>query len=188
MSAIFEAGVVGREPTEVVICTSIEPVAYAAGMTEARDIETVERVINATPEAIFALLADPSRHHEIDGSGTVHDAKNTPERVKLGDEFGMDMKRGIPYSTHNVVVEFEDNRRIAWQHTTAGPIGTILGAGALWRYELEPSGERTRVRETWDISRVRWFKPVLRLGRARQDTRKSMEKTLENIENHLATP
>ena len=98
---------------EVVTCTTIEPCAYAAGMTESRDVETVERVINATPEAIFALLADPSRHHEIDGSGTVHDAKNNPERVKLGDEFGMDMKRGIPYSTHNVVVEFDDNRRIA---------------------------------------------------------------------------
>jgi uncharacterized protein YndB with AHSA1/START domain len=156
-------------------------------MTDTRDVETVERVINATPEAIFALLADPSRHPDIDGSGTVHDAKNAPARVKLGDEFGMDMKRGIPYAAHNVVVEFEDNRRIAWQHTTAGLLGSILGAGALWRYELEPSGEGTRVRETWDISRVRWFKPVLRLDRARHDTRKSMEKTLANIESLLAS-
>lgn len=100
----------------------------------------------------------------------------------------MAMKRGIPYSTHNVVVDFDDNRRIAWQHTTAGPIGTILGAGALWRYELEPVGEGTRVRETYDMSRLRWFKPMMRLDRARKDTRKSMEKTLENIENLLATP
>jgi len=156
-------------------------------MTATRDVETVERVIDATPEAIFALLADPSRHHEIDGSGTVNDAKNTAERVKLGDEFGMAMKHGISYSTHNVVVEFDDNRRIAWQHTTAGPIGTILGSGALWRYELEPLAEGTRVRESWDISRVRFFKPLLRLDRARQDTRKSMEKTLENIEHLVAT-
>jgi uncharacterized protein YndB with AHSA1/START domain len=156
-------------------------------MAETRDTETVELVINATPEAIFGLLTDPRRHHEIDGSGTVHDAKNTPTRVKLGDEFGMDMKRGIPYSTHNVVVEFDDNRRIAWQHTTHGPLGTILGSGALWRYELDALGAGTRVRETWDISRVRWFKPVLRLDRTRRDTRASMEKTLENIES-LLTP
>jgi hypothetical protein len=154
-------------------------------MTESRDTETAERVIKATPEAIFALLADPGRHHEIDGSGTVHDAKKAPQRVKLGDEFGMAMKRGVPYSTQNVIVEFDDNRRIAWQHTTDGVLGSILGSGALWRYELEPVGEGTKVRETWDISHVRFFKPVLRLNRARSDTRKSMEKTLENIEKLL---
>ena len=89
-------------------------------MTQSDDVETVERTIPARPEAIFALLADPSRHHDIDGSGTVKEAKNAPERVKLGDKFGMAMKRGVPYSTHNVVIEFDDNRRIAWQHSTAG--------------------------------------------------------------------
>jgi uncharacterized protein YndB with AHSA1/START domain len=151
-------------------------------MPDTRDIESVERVISAPPEAIFALLADPSRHCEIDGSETVRDAKGPPARVKLGDEFGMAMKRGIPYSTHNVVVEFEDNRRIAWEHSSDGVLGKILGAGALWRYELEPEGDATRVRETWDISRVRYFRPLLRLERARKDTRQSMEKTLEKIE------
>jgi uncharacterized protein YndB with AHSA1/START domain len=155
-------------------------------MAETHDTETVERVINATPEAIFALLTDPSRHHDIDGSGTVNTAKNTPARVKLGDEFGMDMKRGLSYSTHNVVVEFDDNRCIAWEHTTGGLLGSILGEGARWRYELEPAGDGTRVRETWDISRVRFFKPVLRLDRSRKDTRTSMEKTLEKIEKLLA--
>ena len=68
-------------------------------MTQSGDTETVERTIPARPEAIFALLADPSRHHDIDGSGTVKDAKDAPGRVKLGDKFGMTMKRGVPYST-----------------------------------------------------------------------------------------
>ena len=49
-------------------------------MTDTRDTESVERVIPAPPEAIFALLADPSRHHDIDGSGSVRQAKNTPQR------------------------------------------------------------------------------------------------------------
>ena len=35
------------------------------------DAITVERTIAAPAEKIFALLADPGRHHEIDGSGTV---------------------------------------------------------------------------------------------------------------------
>ena len=48
-------------------------------MTDSGDVETVERTIPAPPEAIFALLADPSRHHEIDGSGSVKAAKDAPD-------------------------------------------------------------------------------------------------------------
>jgi uncharacterized protein YndB with AHSA1/START domain len=156
-------------------------------MTESGDVETVERTIPAPPEAIFALLADPRRHHEIDGSGTVKEAKNTPERVKRGDKFGMAMKWGVPYSTHNVVIEFDDNRQIAWQHSSAGAIGTVVGPGAIWRYELEPADGGTRVHETWDFSAVRGIKPLLRLARSRNVTRAAMEKTLENIEKLLAS-
>jgi len=155
-------------------------------MTQPDDVETVERTIPAPPDAIFALLADPSRHHDIDGSGTVKEAKDAPTRVKLGDTFGMAMKRRLPYSTHNVVIEFDDNRRIAWQHSTEGAIGTLVGPGATWRYELEPVDGGTKVHETWDFSAVRGFKPLLRLGRSRNDTRAAMERTLENIENALA--
>ena len=38
------------------------------------DVESVERVIAAPPETIFAIIADPKRHHEFDGSGTVREA------------------------------------------------------------------------------------------------------------------
>ena len=67
-----------------------------------------------------------------------------------------------------------------------GAIGSILGPGAVWRYELEPVEGGTTVRETWDFSPVRGFKPMLRLTRSRNDTRAGMEKTLENIEKLLA--
>jgi uncharacterized protein YndB with AHSA1/START domain len=156
-------------------------------MTESSDIETVERVIPAPPEAIFALLADPGRHHDIDGSGSVRDPKSSSSGpVKLGDKFGMGMKRGVSYSTANTVIEFEDNRRIAWHTVSENFVGKVLG-GPIWRYELEPVDGGTRVRESWDISRTRAEKPLLRTGLARKDTRRSMEKTLENIEKLLAT-
>ena len=154
-------------------------------MTNPRDIESVERVIPAPPEAIFAFLADPSRHHEIDGSGSVHESKGGSQRVKLGDQFGMSMKRVVPYSTVNTVVEFEDNRRIAWRTASPNVIGKILG-GPIWGYELEPVDGGTRVRESWDISTTRLEKPLLRTGMVHKDVRKSMEKTLENIEKLLA--
>ena len=154
-------------------------------MTDNRDTESVERVIAASPEAIFALLADPSRHHDIDGSGSVQEVKTSPQRVKLGDQFGMSMRRVVPYSTTNTVIEFADDRRIAWHTCSTGLLGKVVG-GPVWRYELEPVEGGTRVRESWDISGSKIFKPVLRLERARQDTRNSMTKTLENIEKLLA--
>jgi uncharacterized protein YndB with AHSA1/START domain len=154
-------------------------------MTETRDIVTAERVIPVPPETIFALLADPNRHHEIDGSGTVHEPKAlTPARLKLGDQFGMTMKRVVPYSTTNTVVDFDDNRVIAWHTQSTNFMGKIVG-GPVWRYELEPVEGGTRVTESWDTSQSRLFRPVLRSNPARKDTRKSMTQTLENIENLL---
>ncbi len=102
------------------------------------DVVTVEKVIPAPADAIFALLADPARHPDIDGSGAVKQAKaDAPQRLALGSTFGMSMRLGIPYSMVNTVIEFEDNRRIAWQARPPGFVGRF-SAGRIWRYELEP--------------------------------------------------
>ena len=148
------------------------------------DVESVERVIPASPDAIFALLADPRRHHEIDGSGTVRDAKDAPERLALGARFGMSMRWGFPYSMVSEVIEFEEDRRIAWQTRPPGSLTGKLAGGRIWRYELEPvDGGATRVRESWDISQER-FK--LLVAPLRSKTRTSMEQTLARIEDVTA--
>ena len=147
------------------------------------DVETVERVIPAPPEAIFALLADPRRHPDIDGSGSVKAAKDAPERLTLGSTFGMSMKLGFSYSMVSEVIEFEDGRRIAWQSRPPGGLGAKFGGGRIWRYELDPVDGGTRVRETWDISQEK-IKAIVRP--ARNKTRKSMEATLERIEGLVA--
>ena len=147
------------------------------------DVETVERVIPAPPEAIFALLADPRRHPDIDGSGSVRAAKDSPERLSLGSTFGMSMKMGLSYSMVSKVVEFEDGRRIAWQSNPPGGLGAKFGGGRIWRYELEPVDGGTRVRESWDISQEK-IKAIVRP--ARKKTRKAMEATLERIEGLVA--
>ena len=153
-------------------------------MSEQRDVHTVERVIAAPPEAIFAFLVDPAKHREIDGSGTVRDAKGEPQQLVLGSTFGMSMKMGLPYSMVSTVIEYEPNRRIAWQ--THGPtrIGKLVG-GRIWRYELEPVAGGTRVRESWDISQESVFtKPLVRRGA--KTTARNMAATLERIEQVLA--
>jgi uncharacterized protein YndB with AHSA1/START domain len=145
----------------------------------------VERVIPAPPERIFDLLADPARHHDIDGSGTVRDAAGGSERLALGSKFRMSMKRGISYAMVSEVVEFEENRRIAWQSKPPGSIGARLGGGRIWRYELEPVDGGTRVTETWDISQEAGLgKPLVALGAKK--TAKDMEQTLARIEELVA--
>ena len=147
------------------------------------DIVSVERFIPAPASEIFDLIADPSRHKDIDGSGTVRDARGKPERLRMGSRFGMSMKMGVPYAMESTVVEFEEDRRLAWQ--TRGPtfIGKLVG-GRVWRYELEPGDGGTLVRETWDLTDE---SPATKWGakRAGKATAKNMAATLERIERIL---
>ena len=80
------------------------------------------------PAAIWAVIASPQGHVEMDGSGTVQGVASGPERLELGSKFRMKMKMGVPYQMRSTVVEFEDERLIAWAH---------FGKHR-WRYEPEP--------------------------------------------------
>jgi uncharacterized protein YndB with AHSA1/START domain len=152
-----------------------------------QDVVTVERVIAATPEDIFALISDPRRHFEFDGSGTVGQAKNVPSKLTLGATFGMNMKLGVAYSMVSNVIEYDENRRLAWQTVPPYPLSAKVAGGRIWRYELEPVEGGTLVRESWDISQERPFtKPMVR--RAAAVTRKNMEATLTRIDELLAVP
>jgi uncharacterized protein YndB with AHSA1/START domain len=140
----------------------------------------VERVIAATPEEIFDVIADPARHRDFDGSGSVQAAlAGAPQRLELGARFGISMKRGFGYSMLNTVTEFEENRRIAWSPKPASGRGARW-VGRVWRYELEPVQGGTKVTETWDISRE-GLRFVLR-HIAAGHTRNAMEKSLEKLD------
>lgn len=153
-------------------------------MSDQPDVVTVERVIPAPAEAIFAILRDPARHREIDGSGTVRDAKGEHQQLELGSRFGMSMKMGLPYSMVSTVVEYEADRRIAWQTRGPTPLGQYV-AGRIWRYELEPVDGGTLVRESWDITQESPIsRPLVRKGA--DATRRNMAATLERIEDVVA--
>src|SRR5579885_1614967 len=153
---------------------------------DGRAVVTVERTIPAPASAIFDLLADPDRHHDIDGSGSVVRSKQGSTRLALGTTFGMSMKMGLPYSMASTVIEFEEDRRIAWQTRGPGPVGRHFG-GRIWRYQLEPVDGGTKVTESWDISQESALtRPAVR--RARKKTAENMAATLERIEAVLAPP
>jgi uncharacterized protein YndB with AHSA1/START domain len=150
---------------------------------------TVERSIKARPEAIFALVSDAAAHPRFDGSGCVkHVVNRTPQRLELGSSFGMFMKMGIGYSMVNTVIEYEENRLIAWQTRPPGQMGRLT-AGRIWRYELSPEDhDTTLVKESWDLSqdRQRWL--LRRMVGLPSKTRTNMERTLELIEELTAVP
>lgn len=98
--------------------------------------------IGADPATVFDVLADPSQHTLFDGSGNVKAKLNGPPRLYLGAHFSMRMRIGAPYLTRNRVVEYDEDRRIAWRHF----------ARHIWRYELEPVEAGCRVTETFDFS------------------------------------
>ncbi len=132
---------------------------------------SVSRVIAASPEAIFEVLTDPARHSEIDGSDTVQQIRGESDRLELGSRFGMDMKFGpLPYRISSTVVEFEENRLIAWAH---------FGKHR-WRYELEPVDGGTEVTETFDWSTAISPKAIELMGYPKKHPA-SMEATLERL-------
>ena len=135
-------------------------------------VVSVSRVIPAPPEQIFAILSDASKHALIDGSGTVRELRGKdPEPLRLGSKFGMNMKMGVPYMITNTVVEFEQDRLIAWRHW----------GRHRWRYELEPVEGGTKVTESFDWSTALVPKAIELAGYPTKHP-PSMETTLERLE------
>lgn len=139
-------------------------------MSDSR-VVSVERRIEAAPSAIFDLLADPSAHSRFDGSDTVVSARDgNPERLDLGSRFGMDMRLGLPYKISNEVVEFEEDRLIAWRHF----------GHHVWRYRLQPVDGATLVTESFDWSKAR-FPPFYEWVGYPDRHLVNMEKTLARL-------
>jgi len=109
-----------------------------------RVARTVE--VQASSDDVFALVADPHRHGELDGSGTVRDTVSGPRRLTQGARFSVAMKQfGVGYRITSTVTRIEDGRVVEWRHP----------AGHRWRWEMtQLTPTSTRVTETFDYSTV----------------------------------
>ncbi|HWC33613.1 MAG TPA: SRPBCC family protein [Mycobacteriales bacterium] len=129
----------------------------------ATGVVSVSRRIEASADRIFAVLADPGRHLDFDGSGMLRGSDGAGPLTAAGDRFVMRMYfdgMGGDYAMDNHVVEFEPGRRIAWTPSaadervtdnTGGEVG--VPAGHRWSFELEPDGpSATVVTETYDCT------------------------------------
>jgi hypothetical protein len=116
--------------------------------------------IEATPEAVFAVLADPSTHADVDGTGWVRGSVDGDRITAAGQVFRMAMyHEGHPdkdYETANRVEVFDEPRAIGWKPGSESPeTGELSFGGWMWRYDLDAAGtERTTVTLTYDWSEV----------------------------------
>ncbi len=150
----------------------------------------VSRRICAPAHDIFQVLADPARHLEFDGSGSLRGAGSTALISGVGDVFVMKMYFSHlgDYEMNNHVVEYEQDRRIGWEpaagrgHPNATPDSQDRARwGQRWSYQLTPDGpDATIVTEIYDCSRAP------EQERAGMDNGKvwieSMAKTLERLD------
>jgi hypothetical protein len=116
--------------------------------------------IEAAPEAVFAVLADPAAHAAIDGTGWVRGSLDGDHITAAGQVFRMAMYHpnhpDEDYRMANLVEVFDQPRAIAWKPGTESPeTGELSFGGWTWRYDLEATGPgRTTVTLTYDWSAV----------------------------------
>ena len=156
----------------------------SVGQTDSGSTESsvwASRIIAAPAERLFEIIADPTMHHVIDGSGTVRNTTGEPRQLSMGDKFSTNMRLFVPYRMRNTVVEYDRDRLIAWAH-----IG-----GWRWRYELEPvevdgiDGPATKVTETFDWSTSKAGFYVTMMG-WNERNRQALEKTLGRLDTFVS--
>ncbi|OBK70724.1 SRPBCC family protein [Mycobacterium sp. 1274761.0] len=126
----------------------------------------VSATINAPADAVFAILADPTTHQAIDGTGWVRESLDGGPITEAGQIFRMGMHHDNHpegyYEMANRVDVFEPPHAIAWQ-PGQGPDerGNLSGnselvfGGWIWRYDLTPlADDRTEVTLSYDWSGV----------------------------------
>jgi hypothetical protein len=139
--------------------------SVSTGMTEENISSTI--TISAPAVTVFEVLADPSTHAAIDGTGWVRESLIGEPLTHTGQIFRVAMHHeGHPdkdYEVASRVEVFEPPRTIAWlpghapgRPTSAGADDAALEYGGwIWRYDLEPVGDdQTNVTLTYDWSAV----------------------------------
>lgn len=124
--------------------------------------ETVSAItiIKAPAEKVFAVLADPTSHATIDGTGWVRESLDSEGLTEVGQIFRMatyhDNHPDGGYEMANKVRVVDPPRAIAWEPGQDAAVdGSLEFGGRIWRYDLSPvSQSETAVRLSYDWSAV----------------------------------
>lgn len=140
--------------------------------------------VDAPAESIYKLIADPHRHHEIDGSKTVQSSAIGPHELTTGAKFSVRMRKfGLPY---RLPLRVTQARR-----PTADRPGVVewrQPTGHRWRWEFEPRDGLSWVTESYDAAGQ--FPPVravLKRLKAPQENAVSIKESLRRVKSHFET-
>ena len=109
----------------------------AAPQDSAADRELrAETVIDAPPEAVWAVLGDVRRMADLSPE-LVRMIALKPGGLRPGQWYlGVNRRKGVVWPTRSVVSEVRPGRSVVWD---------TRSSGARWVWELSPEGEGTRV-------------------------------------------
>ncbi len=151
-------------------------------MKQPLDADEVRVVIDASPDEVYALVADVTRMPEF--SPELLDCRwlDGATGPAVGARFTARNKvaRGPAWGNKPVITSIEPGRSISWARSEPFA-GTVE-----WRYRLDPEGAGTVVTESYEVT-----KPITRLGwliittmspgDRRAQMRQGMEETLRRI-------
>jgi hypothetical protein len=131
----------------------------AAEPTTAVESVRATLTVAASATRVFAVLADPTTHAAIDGTGWVQESAGQAPLTGAGQIFRMNMHHPDhpdgDYQTANKVQVFDPPRAIGWLTGYEKDDGQLEFGGWLWRYDLVPLGPaETEVTLTYDWSAV----------------------------------
>ena len=116
-------------------------------------------IVHAPAEVIFAVLADPTKHAAIVGTGWVREPLDSKPLTAAGQVFRMAMYHpNHPdgnYQVANRVQVFDPPNVISWEPGQDTDDGSLTFGGWVWRYDLTPAGpSETKVTLSYDWSAV----------------------------------
>ena len=147
-----------------------------------------ELVVNASPEAVFAVVSDFSKHRELAGSGELVEIRlltqgptdigttiEADESIDLGDQH-MDI------TAKAVVVACSPPNSLSWMSVPPLPIRRIQ-----WWFNLSAEGSGTKVVHECEVDLGEEARSMFGGTEAYNDTRGAdviagMEKTLQNLQ------
>ena len=142
--------------------------------------------INASPETVFGLVGDLSKHQELHGSGEVKVVRPlTDGPTRLGSMIEADEAitlggETMEFSAQSVVVGYDPPKTISWT-----PIAPFAIRRIQWWFHVAPEGQGSRVTHEVEVA----------LGESREmmggtetyvsgrgaDVTRGLEKTLQNL-------
>ncbi|HEY3709622.1 MAG TPA: SRPBCC family protein [Amycolatopsis sp.] len=141
----------------------------------------VTRMVDAPAVDVFAYLANPANHRDLDTSGMIQGAADPGPITGAGQVFVMNMRNPIKgdHQVENHVIAFESGRVIGWAPAEPGH----PPAGHTYTWTLAPAGNhRTEVTQTHDWSAFTHTEMLSHLPVLSED---QLRASLDKLARHL---